>query len=389
MLLEDGDAEELGFFGAEGVLGVGLAGVGGAVVRDGPGFAVEGGFNFILIPLVSFFPGDFGRGDGGGLFEFELKPVGHGGAVAGPTSCEVSIDGFPREVAGVGLDVLRGDLDRSGVLGWICEGGIQFFGLLFHFLDEIRTGVGSEEVVVELTAGPKEAASDEVEVAWVLNGVVVVTNGGGKGGSALLGVDPGNDGGTLLSIDVLMAEGEGLGVEDLCVVVELFLFSDPIGERFGDGMVGIGELDGDGFLRAVASGMKAEVLGPLIGAISKRVHGAVKVDGGNGLMDCEDVLHRGEVLIRGSAFVVNDHVVSLGPIGVVIKWERGIGAAVVGPDDINADVGAFLDALVEDLVLCLVIVAAAAGDEEGFEGKGFFSCLGFRLEEEERGEEDQ
>jgi hypothetical protein len=186
-----------------------------------------------------------------------------------------------------------------------------------------------------------------------------------------------------------MAEGEGLGVEDLCVVVELFLFSDPIGERFGDGMVGIGELDGDGFLRAVASGMKAEVLGPLIGAISKRVHGAVKVDGGNGLMDCEDVLHRGEVLIRGSAFVVNDHVVSLGPIGVVIKWERGIGAAVVGPDDINADVGAFLDALVEDLVLCLVIVAAAAGDEEGFEGKGFFSCLGFRLEEEERGEEDQ
>ena len=40
-------------------------------------------------------------------------------------------------------------------------------------------------------------------------------------------------------------------------------------------------------------------------------------------------------------------------------------------------------------MLCLVIVAAAAGDEEGFEGKGFFSCLGFRLEEEERGEEDQ
>jgi hypothetical protein len=105
-------------------------------------------------------------------------------------------------------------------------------------------------------------------------------------------------------------------------------------------------------------------------------------------MDCEDVLHRGEVLIRGSAFVVNDHVVSLGPIGVVIKWEWGIGAAVVGPDDINADVCALLDALVEDLMLRLVVVAATSCDQEGFKGKGLFNCLGFRLEKEERVEED-
>jgi hypothetical protein len=112
------------------------------------------------------------------------------------------------------------------------------------------------------------------------------------------------------------------------------------------------------------------VLGPLVGAIPERMHRAVKVNRRDGFVNLQDILHDLQVLVRSGTFIVDDDVIPGGPIGIVVDREWRIGRAVIGPDDIDADIGPFLNALVEDLVLGLIIVTATSGDEEGLEGAG-------------------
>ena len=118
-----------------------------------------------------------------------------------------------------------------------------------------------------------------------------MTNGGGERWSTLLGVDPGNDSGVLPFAHFLGCESQRFGVEDLTIVIELFVFGDPIFERPGDGMIGIGVGDFERFLRAMAGGMETEVLGPLVGAIAEGMHRAVEMHRRDGFVNLEDVLH--------------------------------------------------------------------------------------------------
>jgi hypothetical protein len=132
-------------------------------------------------------------------------------------------------------------------------------------------------------------------------------------------------------------------------------------------MIGIGVGDFERFLRTMAGGMETEVLGPLVGAIAKRVHGAVEMDCGNGFVNLKDILHDLQVFVGRGAFIVNDDVIAFRPIGIIVEWQRWIGGLVTCPHDIDTNVGTFLDPLVKNHVLLGVVVTATASDQKSLE----------------------
>ena len=79
----------------------------------------------------------------------------------------------------------------------------------------------------------------------------------------------------------------------------------------------------------------------------------------------EDAVDHFQVLDVGAAFVVDDHVETLGPVGLLVDGVEVLGARVGVVGDRPLDVGPGGDALGEDVLLFRVIVAAAADDEQG------------------------
>ena len=81
----------------------------------------------------------------------------------------------------------------------------------------------------------------------------------------------------------------------------------------------------------------------------------------------EDLLD--EVLLAdvGEALVVDHDVKLVGPAGHVVDADLVLGGAAALVDDGPLDVGPGADALGDDLLLILVVVAATPGDEQGAE----------------------
>ena len=106
------------------------------------------------------------------------------------------------------------------------------------------------------------------------------------------------------------------------------------------GLIRVNEADGDGKLRAVAAGLQAEVVEPkrvrragrdgIVGiADAITVHAAVEIHAGDAVaMGLEDALDHGGVIDVGGAFVVDDHVVALGVVGVAVNRQRRVRAAI-------------------------------------------------------------
>ena len=180
-----------------------------------------------------------------------------------------------------------------------------------------------------------------------------------------------------------MAECQRVGVEDVDVIVEFLLLGDPIFEAFRDRVFRVGELDRNRLLRAVSAGLQTEVLEPKIISLAEGMHRAMQMHRRNRFVSLENILQDFRVLIRSGTFVVDNNVVSLGPIGVLVNRQRRIGRAIPGPDNIDPHIGTLLNPLVEDLVLLDVVVATATGDEEGFEWAGtVFGGFLFRFQKE-------
>jgi hypothetical protein len=116
--------------------------------------------------------------------------------------------------------------------------------------------------------------------------------------------------------------------------------------------------------------LQAEMAEPAILARAEAVHGTVQMHGGNGLMSVEDARERLLVVHARRALVVDDDVVALGPVGFLIQRQRWVGAFVIGPDHIDLNIGAALDAFGDDLVLFCIVMAAATGDQESFQRFG-------------------
>lgn len=241
----------------------------------------------------------------------------------------------------------------------------------------------------ELVAGPKQAPRDQVEIASIGDGFRVMPDGRAEAACAVFFIRPGDDGIHSLAFDHLAAHRERMGVEDVRVVVELLFDRGPIGQRSkggilapfrrgrnapitagDDGVLFIDKRDRDGLLRAVGVRLQAEALEPAILARAEAVHGAVKLDAGDGFVRVEDARERLLVVHARRALVVDDDVVALGPIHLVIDRQRRVRGLVVGPNDIHLHIRAALDSLGDDEVLLRVVMAATTGDEEGFERLG-------------------
>ena len=87
-------------------------------------------------------------------------------------------------------------------------------------------------------------------------------------------------------------------------------------------------------------------------------------------MSVEDIGDYLWILITSGTLVVNDDIITFGPVSILEEIERGINGLVCSPDDVDTYIGAALQAFRDDFVLLSVIVAATAGDQQGFEGLG-------------------
>jgi len=83
------------------------------------------------------------------------------------------------------------------------------------------------------------------------------------------------------------------------------------------------------------------------------------------LVRLQNVLHIRHFLHVRGAFVVDDDIEPLRPIGLVVDLEPRLGGAVIGVDLHHFHIGPLLQAPLEDVLLFGVIVATAAGDEQG------------------------
>ena len=137
-------------------------------------------------------------------------------------------------------------------------------------------------------------------------------------------------------------------------------------------MLGVEHGHGIATLVVVAAARDAEELAPIVnrrGAVG--VHRAVNHDGGfAGLVGGGDFADVGGVSGVGEALVVHDDVVGLGPVRIVVERNLRRGALAALVDDGPRDVAKFLRALEVGLGLEIVVVAAAAGDEQRAHGLG-------------------
>ena len=152
--------------------------------------------------------------------------------------------------------------------------------------------------------------------------------------------------------------------------VKLVHGRDPVfGKAFHDGMIFGDDFDGVFGLVFVVLAGDAEEFAPVIdfgGAVG--VHGAVndhrRFAGFVGGGDAADVIFVGGIR---EAFIVDDHVVWLGPIGVFVEIDLGAGAGAAFIDDGEFHIGDFGDAGGQGFRLKFIIVTAAAGDDEALE----------------------
>jgi hypothetical protein len=247
-----------------------------------------------------------------------------------------------------------------------------------------------------LAGYPKDGTGNQVEVAGVAHGIIVVTDGGAEDTGFVWAVfiGPGDDsiGFHRFGIGIfrfafglfghlhLPTIGDGLGGgENLDVVVEFLVDGGPAGQACGDGVSGVCVGDVDGGLRTVAGGLETDHFIPACIGVAQfdgfaeivpaiGMHAAVEIHRrfavAMGFEDAVDVNRIGDVC---GAFVVDDHIEVFGPIVGLVDWEGGFGGFVGIKSDIDDSVEAGLDAVFEQLSLGGVVMAATACDEENAE----------------------
>jgi len=138
------------------------------------------------------------------------------------------LDRAPREVVLAAFLAAGRRRDQRRILG--CRPGNDRHRLgrrriALHEGHLIRALVGfAQIVVVELVARPEQPASHQVKIAGIRDRIVVVSDRGAEAARTLRFVGPDHDrndflGAAILVFDHLLAGGQGMGVEDVYVVI--------------------------------------------------------------------------------------------------------------------------------------------------------------------------
>ena len=80
-----------------------------------------------------------------------------------------------------------------------------------------------------------------------------------------------------------------------------------------------------------------------------------------GVGDTTDVILINRV---GKALVMHHHVVALGPVGIAIKINLGLGSSAAFVDHLPLNLGLLSHTLYQRLALELIVVTATAGDQQ-------------------------
>src|SRR5688500_1792519 len=105
------------------------------------------------------------------------------------------------------------------------------------------------------------------------------------------------------------------------------------------------------------------------------MHRAMEVYGGDffvRVQNVPDVLH---LFYVRRTLVVNDDVITFGPVGLLINVEASFGGGVRGMDLVDLQVRARFESLLEQVLLLSVVMAASACDQQRSE---WFGSVGGR-----------
>lgn len=177
-----------------------------------------------------------------------------------------------------------------------------------------------------LTDGPQQSAGEHVEVNRFGHRFAVMSDGGGEDFGPAVIVGPDAD----LRFVIVLASGGSEwcgGVEDFCGVVEFaFGYDEAFSEARHDGVCRLQVVDGIRVMRAVSGGLHPAEFEPAVVSDAVAVHGAVDEDGGDALLVwSQDAIDKVAVFHVGKAFIVNDDVEAIGPPGIVVEGDFGVG----------------------------------------------------------------
>jgi hypothetical protein len=230
-------------------------------------------------------------------------------------------------------------------------------------------------VFVEFVAGPEEAAGEVVDVRLALHGLVVVTDGGAEDAGFAVLVGP--DAGVIFfgANAVSLAEDGSVG-PNLSDLVKLTLGGFPaFAKPFHNGVLGLEIFDVHCNVLLMAYCGDTEEFTPFVGDFVCRaiaMHGAVQHHRWDPriTMSRSNPFHKGFVTNCAETFVVHDDIEVLDPILLLVNGEAVGASSAALVEDGPAHVGALADTLADDGFLFGIIVAATAGDEQGFERFG-------------------
>ena len=158
-------------------------------------------------------------------------------------------------------------------------------------------------------------------------------------GRALLLIHPGHDMfyHSLLTIaaEDLFTCRQWLGIKKFHVIVKFFSNGNPILKRLSDGMIWLGKVNFNGLLRTMARGLEPQMLEPGIAPGAEAMHGTMQMNRRNRLMNCQNSLEYLGVFFVSGTFIMNDHIIALGPSSIGVEGQRRLGGAIVCPDDIH------------------------------------------------------
>ena len=195
-----------------------------------------------------------------------------------------------------------------------------------------------------------------------------MANGGAEDPSFAVGIGPDAD--LILLGFAAFGGAQGHALVTLCHhLVQLALRGFPGLRKFGQDRVVFAGVPGGhhlkGIVGPVAMRGDAAELEPFAGAIAIAVHAAVDQHAGQTLpVGFDDGFGPFGVLGIGEALVVHHDVVALVPVGLLIERDLAGGGGTALVDHHPLDAGPGGGALGDDQLLRLVVMAAAAGDQE-------------------------
>ena len=181
-------------------------------------------------------------------------------------------------------------------------------------------------VIAELVAGPQDPSCEQIEVGFLLHGDIVMPDGRTEGPDLSVGAGPDTDLLLHFRVLVLAPDAEDGGPLEGPGMVKLSLGRDPgCWKAFHDRMGRVLIVNPDGKMAPMTPGFDPNELVPFLGTgIPECVHRAMDHDDSNAVVDVglDDFFDHLWIFELGMAFVVDDHVVGLGPIGIFVNLRQ-------------------------------------------------------------------